>query len=136
MAWSSQVFLAGGCEGEAGTITPLTPAPMGYGAQVKPGLRSRSMPRSFRIEMTRSAATEPGEDLKTNLEARAPGFGAEDVNAELSGDEWSIAATFLVDTREEAEGRMEALLAACGFPPSATSAGAAEISDVTEETSP
>jgi hypothetical protein len=38
------------------------------------------MPRSFRIEQTFAAATEPGEDLKTNLDARAPGFGAESVS--------------------------------------------------------
>jgi hypothetical protein len=68
------------------------------------------MPRSFRVEQTFSAATEPGEDLKTNLDARAPGFGAESVSAELSEDEWTVKATFHVGTREEAEARMGALL--------------------------
>jgi hypothetical protein len=93
--------------------------------------------RSFRIEQTFSAATEPGEDLQTSLDARAPGFGAESVTAELSGDEWKVKATFPgVDTREEAEARLGALLEASGFPPSATSSGATEIVDVTEETSP
>lgn len=91
------------------------------------------MPRSFRIEQTFAAATEPGEDLKTNLDARAPGFGAESVSAELAGDEWTVAATFNVDTREEAEARLGALLEASGFPPSAMSSGATEIVDVTEE---
>jgi hypothetical protein len=93
--------------------------------------------RSFRIEQTFSAATEPGEDLQTSLDARAPGFGAESVTAELSGDEWKVKATFQgVETREEAEARLGALLEASGFPPSATSSGATEIVDVTEETSP
>jgi hypothetical protein len=93
--------------------------------------------RSFRIEQTFSAATEPGEDLQTSLDARAPGFGAESVTAELSGDEWKVKATFQgVETREEAEARLGALLEASGFPASATSSGAIEIVDVTEETSP
>jgi hypothetical protein len=101
-------------------------------ARAKSELRSGATPRSFRIEQTFSAATEPGEDLKTNLDARAPGFGAELVTAELSGDEWRVGATFHVDTREEAEARLGALLAASGFPPSATSSGATEISEVDE----
>lgn len=91
------------------------------------------MPPSFRIEQTFSAATEPSEDLKTNLDARAPGFGAESVSAQLTGDEWTVAATFHVDTREEAEARLGALLEASGFPPSAISSGATEIVDVTDE---
>jgi hypothetical protein len=99
----------------------------------KSGLRSAAMPGSFRIEQTFAAATEPGEDLKTNLDARAPGFGAESVSAELAGDEWTVAATFNVDTREEAEARLGTLLEASGFPPSAMSSGATEIVDVTEE---
>jgi hypothetical protein len=89
--------------------------------------------RSFRIEQTFAAATEPGEDLQTSLDARAPGFGAESVSAELSGDEWTVVATFQdVDTREEAEARLGALLEASGFPPSATSSGATEISELDE----
>jgi hypothetical protein len=48
------------------------------------------MPRSFRIEQTFAAAIEPGEDLKTNLDARAPGFAAETVAAELTGDLWKV----------------------------------------------
>jgi hypothetical protein len=89
--------------------------------------------RSFRIEQTFSAATEPGEDLQTSLDARAPGFGAESVSAELSGDEWTVVATFQdVDTREEAEARLGALLEASGFPQSATSSGATEISELDE----
>jgi hypothetical protein len=87
------------------------------------------MSRSIRIEETFAAATEPGEDLKTNLEARAPGFAAESVTAELTGDVWKVGATFQVDTREEAEERLAALLAASGFPPSATSSGASEITE-------
>jgi hypothetical protein len=90
------------------------------------------MSRSFRVEQSFSAATEPGEDLKTNLDARAPGFGAESVTAELSGDEWTVVATFHVDTREEAEARMGALLEASDFPPLATSSGATEITEVDE----
>jgi hypothetical protein len=90
------------------------------------------MARSFRIEQTFSAATEPGEDLQTSLDARAPGFGAESVSAELSGNEWTVEATFNVDTREEAEARLGALLEASGFPPSAMSSGATEISEVDE----
>jgi hypothetical protein len=86
----------------------------------------------IRVEETFSAATEPGEDLKTNLEARAPGFGAESVSAELSGSEWKVTATFHVDTREEAEARLASLLEASGFPPSATSSGATEIFEVDE----
>jgi hypothetical protein len=55
----------------------------------------------------------------------------------LSRDEWKVKATFQgVETREEAEARLAALLEASGFPPSATSSGATEIVDVTEETSP
>jgi hypothetical protein len=98
------------------------------------GLRSAAaMPRSFRNEQTFAAATtEPGEDLKTNLDARAPGFGAESVSADLAGDEWTVAATFHVDTRGEAEARLAALFEASGFPPSAMSSGATEIVDVTE----
>ena len=87
------------------------------------------MSHSFRIEQAFNAATDPGEDLKTNLDARAPGFGAESVSAELTGDEWKVAATFNVDTREEAEARLAALLEAAGFPPSATSSGATEITE-------
>jgi hypothetical protein len=87
------------------------------------------MSRSFRIEQTFAAVTEPREDLKTNLDARAPGFRAESVSAELAGDLWKVAATFRVDTREEAEERLAALLAASGFPPSATSSGATEITE-------
>jgi hypothetical protein len=90
------------------------------------------MPRSFRVEQTFAAATEPGEDLKTNLDARAPGFGAESVSAELSEDEWTVKATFHVGTREEAEARMGALLEASGFPPSATASGAPAITEVDE----
>ena len=52
---------------------------------------------------------------KTNLDARAPGFAAESVTAELTGDLWKVGATFQVDTREEAEERLAALLAASGF---------------------
>jgi hypothetical protein len=88
------------------------------------------MPRAFRVEQTFSAATEPGEDLKTNLDARAPGFGAESVSAELTGSECKVKATFHVDTREEAEARLGALLEASGFPPSAMSSGATEVVDV------
>lgn len=88
------------------------------------------MARTFRIEQTFSAATDPGEDLQTSLDARAPGFGAESVSAELSGDEWTVEATFHVDTRGEAEARLEALLEASGFPPSATSSGATEITEL------
>jgi hypothetical protein len=88
------------------------------------------MPGSFRIQQTFAAAVEPGEDLKTNLDARAPGFGAESVSADLVGSEWTIAATFHVDTREEAEARLGALLDASGFPPSAMSAGAVEIEEL------
>jgi hypothetical protein len=91
-----------------------------------------AMPRSYRVVQSFAAATEPGEDLQTNLDARAPGFGAEDVTAELTGREWKVIATFHVDTREEAEARMGALLEASGFPPSATSSGATEISDLDE----
>jgi hypothetical protein len=88
-----------------------------------------ALSRSFRIEQTFAAATEPGEDLKTNLEARAPGFAAGSVTAELTGDLWKVGATFQVDTREEAEERLAALLAASGFPPAATSSGANEITE-------
>lgn len=90
------------------------------------------MPRSFRVEQTFSAATEPGEDLQTNLDARAPGFGAQDVRAELVEGEWKVTAIFAVDTRAEAEARMGALLSASDFPPSATSSGATEITEVDE----
>jgi hypothetical protein len=90
------------------------------------------MPRSFRIEQTFAAAVEPGEDLRTNLDARAPGFAAESVTAELTGDLWTVGATFHVDTREEAEARLASLLEASGFPPSATSSGATKVTDVDE----
>jgi hypothetical protein len=90
------------------------------------------MPRSFRIEQTFAAAIEPGEDLRTNLDARAPGFAAESVTAELTGDLWTVGATFHVDTREEAEARLASLLEASGFPPSATSSGATKVTDVDE----
>jgi hypothetical protein len=73
------------------------------------------MPRSFRVGQSFAAATEPGEDFQTNLDARAPGFGAEDVSAELIEGEWKVTATFHVDTREEAEARLTSLLEACGF---------------------
>jgi len=90
------------------------------------------MPRSFRVEQSFAAATEPGEDLQTNLDARAPGFGAQDVRAELVEGEWKVTAIFRVDTRAEAEARMGALLAASDFPPAATSSGATEITEVDE----
>jgi hypothetical protein len=90
------------------------------------------MPRSFRVEQSFAAATEPGEDLQTNLDARAPGFGAQGARAELVEGEWRVTAIFRVETPAEAEDRMGALLAASGFPPSATATGATEITDVDE----
>src|ERR1043165_3967019 len=106
--------------------------PPGFAPRPSQSYDPARVARSFRIEQTFAAATEPTEDLQTNLDARAPGFGAESVTAELSGDEWTVAATFHVDTREEAEARLTALLAASGFPPVATSTSATEITDVDE----
>lgn len=47
-----------------------------------------------------------------------------------------VTAIFHVDTREEAEARLAALLEASGFPASATSSDATEVVDVTEELPP
>jgi hypothetical protein len=120
--------------GVAGLSTSVAPplGPVWLEPKSETPLESGAVPGSFRIEQTFAAATEPGEDLKTNLEARAPGFGAESVSAELRGDEWTVKATFHVDTREEAEARLASLLEASGFPPSATSSGATKISEVDE----
>jgi hypothetical protein len=90
------------------------------------------MPRSFRVEQSFAAATEAGEDLQTNLDARAPGFAAQDTTAQLVEGEWKVTAIFRVDTRAEAEARMGALLSASDFPRSATSSGATEITEVDE----
>jgi hypothetical protein len=118
------------------TIAPVSTTLVSRRGQARVTIR-RGWRAHFRIEQTFSAATEPGEDLQTSLDARAPGFGAESVTAGLNGDEWKVKATFQgVETREEAEARLGALLEASGFPPSATSSGATEIVDVTEETSP
>ena len=68
------------------------------------------------------------KQLRANLGAQAPRFDAEDVVLESSGDgAWTVWATFPVDTREEADGRMADLLHASGAPPTGTSSGATDV---------